>query len=97
MNRGVSRIRVALVVGVVCLSALAVRFVGKSWAAPESSNVVQSALPPDAKNVEIVNNMGGYSHEVVVMGNYAYLAIGQKLLILDVSDPENPVPVTQVI
>jgi hypothetical protein len=97
MNRKISGTCVVLVIGVVCLGLLAGQFARQSRAAPGSSNTAQSALPGDAKNVEMVNSLGGWSHEIAVVGNYVYLAIGQKLLVLDVSDPANPVPVSKLL
>jgi T5SS/PEP-CTERM-associated repeat protein len=40
--------------------------------------------------LELLAQWGGPSEAVAVDGNLAYLAVGHRLVILDISDPENP-------
>ncbi len=47
----------------------------------------------DAWNVEYVSQIGGPSYVVAIYGNYAYIGIGPRLVILDVSNPSSPVEV----
>lgn len=44
----------------------------------------------DASNVELVGQIGGVSHAVVVRDNFACVGEGSKLTILDISDPGEP-------
>lgn len=59
----------------------------------------QLALPFGARADEIglhvVGQIGGASYAVAVQGNYAYLGVGPRLVVLDVSDPAQPRPVGQ--
>ncbi|HEX8682183.1 MAG TPA: hypothetical protein VF707_07715, partial [Ardenticatenaceae bacterium] len=70
--------------------------------APQAS--AEPPLPPTAhallgqnenQNVELVGQVGGYAFAVAVQGNYAYIGIGTRLHILDVSDPAQPLLVAQ--
>jgi len=49
----------------------------------------------NALNVELVGQVGGWCAAVAVQGRYAYLGVGPRLVVLDVSDPEQPVVVGQ--
>jgi len=44
-----------------------------------------------AQNVELVGQIGGITHAVAVEGNYAYIGVGPRLVILDVSDKAHPI------
>ena len=48
-----------------------------------------------AENVEFVGQIGGSTEAVAVQGNYAYLGVGPRLMVLNVSDPANPRKVGQ--
>jgi hypothetical protein len=39
---------------------------------------------------EIVGQIGGSSYAVAVQGDYAYLGVGPRLVVLDISDPSDP-------
>jgi len=52
-------------------------------------------MQADAENVELVGQIGGVSYTVAVQGNYAYLGVGPRLVILNVSDPPHPAVVGQ--
>jgi len=41
-------------------------------------------------NVELVSQIGGITNAVAVQGDYAYIGVGPRLVILDVSDPAHP-------
>jgi hypothetical protein len=45
-------------------------------------------LTSDSLNVELVNQIGGPVYGVAVQGNYAYVGVGPRLLILDISGSE---------
>jgi hypothetical protein len=49
------------------------------------------------QNVRLVGQIGGGCGAVQVVGNYAYIGEGQKLRILDVSNPASPVPLGRVL
>jgi hypothetical protein len=46
--------------------------------------------PAEAQNVELVGQIGGATYAVAVQGVYAYVGVGPRLVILDVSDPAQP-------
>jgi hypothetical protein len=52
-------------------------------------------IHPQAQNVELVGQIGGPTGAVVVQGSYAYISVGPRLVVLDVSDPTSPVVVGQ--
>jgi hypothetical protein len=78
-----------------------------SAAAPDDWAVPATLLHPDgdpgqgptareaAWNVDLVAQVGGVTADVAVQGGYAYLAIGSRLMIVDVTDPAQPVLVGQ--
>jgi hypothetical protein len=47
------------------------------------------------QNVDLVAQIGGATYAVAAQGNYAYIGVGPRLVILDVSDPARPVVVGQ--
>jgi len=49
----------------------------------------------DGKNVVLEGQTGGTTSGVAVSGQYAYIGIGQRLAILDISDPAQPARVGQ--
>ncbi|MFQ5616064.1 MAG: LVIVD repeat-containing protein [Anaerolineales bacterium] len=51
----------------------------------------------DAENVEFVGQIGGATYAVAVQGNYAYIGVGPRLIILDVSNPFSPVVVGKTL
>ena len=50
---------------------------------------------PREVHVELVGQIGGATYALAVQGNYAYVGVGPRLIILDVSDPANPTMVGQ--
>lgn len=60
------------------------------------ADVVETALPPQNEDgLELVDQYGGSAAAVAVRGNYAYLGQGPRLVVLDISNPQTPVFVTQ--
>ena len=48
------------------------------------------AAVQDAQNVELVDQLGGATWSVAVQGNYAYIGMGPRLVILNVFFPDSP-------
>ena len=48
-----------------------------------------------AQNVELVSQMGGCVYAVTLQGNYAYIGVGPRLVILNIADPAHPTMVGQ--
>ncbi|MFQ5858777.1 MAG: hypothetical protein ACE5LU_24515 [Anaerolineae bacterium] len=48
-----------------------------------------------AEKVELIGQIGGETYAVAVQGNYAYIGLGPRLVVLDVSHPANPTVVGQ--
>ncbi|MDW8069364.1 MAG: hypothetical protein RML46_10650 [Anaerolineae bacterium] len=64
----------------------------ESKAFPQSGPYPTSILPqPDARNMERVAQLGGPVLKAVVSGTYAYVGMGPRLIVLNVSDPARPV------
>ena len=53
------------------------------------------AAQQQAQNVELVGQIGGIVYGVALQGNYAYVGVWPRLVILDISDPAHPVVVGQ--
>ncbi|MGC9393250.1 MAG: hypothetical protein ACP5J4_00175 [Anaerolineae bacterium] len=51
--------------------------------------------PVDAVDMQLVGQFGGASYAVALQGTYAYVGVGPRLVVLDVSDPANLVLVGQ--
>ena len=69
-----------------------------AFSVPSVASMVQSpgtTTTADAQNVELVGQIGGGSYAIAVHGNYAYMGVGPRLVVLDVSDPANPTVVGQ--
>jgi len=43
-----------------------------------------------AWNVELVGQIGGLTYDAAIQGNYAYVGVGRRLVILDITDPYAP-------
>ena len=48
-----------------------------------------------SQNVELVGQIGGPTYAVAVQDHYAYVGVGAKLAVLDISDPTNPIVMGQ--
>ncbi len=64
-----------------------------AFARDERADPLQGLATATAQNVELVGQVGGAAWAVAVQGNYAYAAIGPRLVILNISDPANPTAV----
>jgi hypothetical protein len=51
---------------------------------------LESALRKQAENVALEGQTGGTADGVAVQGQYAYIGVGQRLVIVDISDPAQP-------
>ena len=51
---------------------------------------VSSSVASASEGVELVGQIGGVSYAVAVQGSYAYLGVGLRLVVLDISNPEEP-------
>jgi hypothetical protein len=64
---------------------------GQAWLLP----VAAQQQAQQAQNVEFVAQIGGATYAVAVQGNYAYIGLGPRLVILNVSDRAHPALVGQ--
>ncbi len=62
---------------------------------PPSNDTLKPGETPEAKNVELVGQIGGGTYAVAVQGNYAYIGVGPRLVILNIADPVRPMAVAQ--
>jgi hypothetical protein len=49
-----------------------------------------AAPTADAQNVELLGQIGGATYAIAVQGDYVYLGVGPRLMVMDVSSPANP-------
>jgi PKD repeat protein len=61
----------------------------------ERDTLNASVTTAAAWNVELVGQIGGATYAVAVQGSYAYIGVGPRLVILDVSDPAHPAVIGQ--
>jgi hypothetical protein len=85
---------------VVTILAVGLAFMVSTWlsfaqtASPKvMSNNPTSVTTQQAQNVERVGQIGGPAKAVASQGNYAYVVTGPLLVILDITDPANPIRV----
>ena len=68
---------------------------------PPRENLDSIVVPVDsgsgAQSVEFVGHIGGEPLTVAVQGSYAYLGMGPRLIILDISDPTAPTPIGRTV
>ncbi len=62
---------------------------GVSRAKPGASSLFDSAA------LDLVGQIGGITSAVATQGNYAYVGIGPRLVLFDISNPAHPRPVGQ--
>ena len=62
---------------------------------PPSTSWEGVVAQQQAQNVELVGQIGGPVYAVALQGNYAYVGVGPRLVILNVSDVAHPVVVGQ--
>jgi hypothetical protein len=56
---------------------------------------VPYSAPTAPGNLALIAHLGGLTYSVVVQGDYAYAGIGPKLMVFDISDPNDLVVVGQ--
>jgi len=69
-----------------------------STATAEGSNPLSlhqnsTLAPTDAiqdQRIDLVGQIGGSTKAVIVQGDYAYLGVGPRIVVLDITDPTNP-------
>jgi hypothetical protein len=61
----------------------------------ETGAARQGAASLGAQNVELVGQIGGPTCAVALQGDYAYIGVGPRLVILNVADPAHPTAVGQ--
>ena len=50
---------------------------------------------PQSVQTEMINQQGGSTYDVALQGDYAFVGVGPRLLILNVADPANPVLISK--
>lgn len=68
---------------------------GKASQLPEVYQLGEEALGLNPMDVEVMSELGGAVSTVAVQGNYAYLGLGIRLVVLDIEDPAHPFVVGQ--
>lgn len=61
----------------------------------QSATLPEGIVPPPSQNalkgnLKLLGQYGGSAYAVAVQGNYAYLGQGPRMIVLDVSNPDNP-------
>ena len=79
-------IAVACALGLIILSAV----VGRPVASDEAASD-----PPPYVPFEVVGQLGGEARTVAVQGDFAYVGIDRRLVVMDISTPSQPVVVGQ--
>jgi hypothetical protein len=49
-----------------------------------------SAYPNPSKNLDVIGQVGGPTQGLAVQGKYAYIGVGPRLVVVDLTDPTNP-------
>ncbi len=57
----------------------------------QSDSSEQLAVEALAQNVKLVSQLGGCACAIAVKGDYAYVGIGPRLYIIDISSPQHPI------
>lgn len=87
--------------GVICGLLLLGGLAGMFFTHVEAVVGEEGSLPPahlpsaQTANIELVGQLGGASYAVATDGTWLYAAVGPRLMVFDVSDPANPLPVGQ--
>jgi hypothetical protein len=63
---------------------------GAYWDGPALAAAPGGAPGDQPRNVELVGQIGGACLAVAVQGRYAYIGVGPRLVVLDVSNPAGP-------
>ncbi|MFA0821670.1 MAG: PGF-pre-PGF domain-containing protein [Methanomethylovorans sp.] len=83
-----------IIAGIGSAEELNVNFAGQFDENTYDAAVITNALLTDGQ--DITSHFGGSISSVVVVGNYAYLAQGQDMLVIDIADPSIPSSVGSV-
>lgn len=93
-----ARSRVILVFGSVLLAFMILALTASGMPGGLANAATPStATTADAQNVKLVGHIGGTPCAVGVQGDYAYVGIGPRLAILDISIPADPTIVGQPV
>ena len=76
--------RFALVVTVALIVSVSTAF-AQGLPAPAQPTVIQQL----GENVQLVGQIGGASYAVAVQGNHAYVGVGPRVIVLDISTPDS--------
>ncbi|HEC33286.1 MAG TPA: hypothetical protein ENI37_01045, partial [Chloroflexi bacterium] len=57
---------------------------------PQVDSPAQPERTPERSSLQMVGQVGGRTEDVAVQGDYAYVAVGLRLVVLDVSEPITP-------
>ena len=79
------QVRVLFAIGVIASLALLL------------GTLVPTNITADAQNVEFVSHIGGETKAVFVRDDYAYIGVGPRLTVLDVSNPALPTVVGKTV
>ncbi len=58
---------------------------------PGPASAGRAAVPQAAPQIGLLGQLGGESYSVALQGSYAYLGLGPRLAVVNLSDPANPV------
>jgi hypothetical protein len=81
----------------IVIRFLALAFSTIAGMASPPALVGQDSALPSAMNVELVGQIGGIMITVAVRGDYAYVGVGPRLVILNVADPALPFVMGQTL
>ena len=76
-----------MIAALLAITLPALGVLGKTKALSTSS---APAMQTDDEALQIIGQIGGTSSAVAVQGDYAYLGVGPRVAVLNVSDPANP-------
>ncbi len=62
---------------------------------PTPTNTPTNTPIPPPSLIELIGQVGGTVRAIAVAGNYAYVGVGLRLMVLDISNPASPVVVGQ--
>ena len=95
---GAKRLVICVLVGWLLLQGPVASSAGPALTpgpAPHPGGKGHPHLQADARNVELVGQIGGATDTVAVQGRYAYIGLGPRLAVVDISNPARPTLVGQ--
>ena len=78
--------RIALTAACLMVVAPLLFPVGNSRAGPKRQPAATSRIPGQSDNVDLVGQLGGVTNDVAVQGEYAYIGLGPRLAVLDITE-----------